>query len=136
MTPKSCRIVGIFVGGCVGVAVAIAATLLVRRLWPAYVRAEPTKAYSVPMLLARLTVGALCMAVAAWVATRVAEDAGTAARWLGGVVFAVSLWDHLVLVWADYPGWYHLVYLSYLVPLAVVSGRLAARRARISRAPR
>lgn len=121
---------GIVVGGGVGVALAIAATLLARRLWPAYVLAEPTKAYTLPMLAARLTVGAGCMASAAWVATRVARDAGTAAWWLGGVVLALSTWEHLGRVWADYPWWYHLVYLSYLVPVAVVSGRVASRRAR------
>lgn len=119
------RILGVVVGLCVGVGLAIAVTFVVRRLWPAYALAEPTKAYSLPMLFARLSVGALCVIGAAWVASRVARDHGTAARWLGGVVFAVSMWDHLVLVWADYPVWYHLVYLSYLIPLAVVSGRLA-----------
>jgi hypothetical protein len=72
------------------------------------------------------------LVAAAWIATRVARDAGTAARWLGGVVLAMSLWDHLVRVWADYPAWYHLVYLSYLLPLAVLSGRVASRRSRVS----
>ncbi|MFY7922397.1 MAG: hypothetical protein ACOVSI_08280 [Gemmatimonas sp.] len=133
-TPR--RIVGIVVGGSVGVALAIAVTFLVRRLWPAYVLAEPTKAYTLPMLLARLTVGACCMASAAWVATRVARDTGTAAWWLGGLVLAISTWEHLARVWADYPWWYHLGYLLYLVPVAVVSGRAAARRMSGHTAPR
>jgi hypothetical protein len=123
------RLVAIIVGAGVGVALAVTATIAVRHLWSAYVIAEPTKAYSLPMLFARLAVGALCMVAAAWASTRVARDAGTAARWLGGVVLAGSLWVHLVRVWADYPAWYHVVYLSYLVPLAAMGGRLASRRA-------
>jgi|APMI01.1.fsa_nt_gi hypothetical protein len=126
------RILAIIVGSGVGVALAITTTMVVRHLWPAYVLAEPTKAYSLAMLCARLAVGAVCLVAAAWVATRVARDTGTAAWWLGGVVLAVSLWDHLVRVWADYPAWYHLVYLSYLLPLAVLSGRVASRRSRVS----
>ncbi len=54
-------------------ALALTATLVVRGLWPAHVFAEPTKAYTLQMLAARLTVAALCMVGAAWVATRVAS---------------------------------------------------------------
>ncbi len=73
LATKPHRFLGILVGGIIGVALALMATLVVRRVWPAYVLAEPTKAYSLQMLAARLTVGALCMVGAAWVATRIAS---------------------------------------------------------------
>ena len=123
------RIFGVLAGCLTAVSLAITFTFMVRRLWPEYVAAEPTKAYSLAMLLARLTVGALCMIGASLVATRIARDRGTAALWLGGLVFALSLPEHLGRVWADYPAWYHVVYLSYLLPVTGLTGRVASRRA-------
>ena len=115
-------------GGVTAVLLAITFTLAVRLLWPAYSAAEPSKEYSFTMLVARLTVGALCVITAALVATRVARDQGTAAWWVGGVALALSLPIHLVRVWADYPPWYHGFYLAYLLPLAVLTGRVISRR--------
>ncbi len=116
------------VAGCAtAVGIAIVAVLVVRRLWPAYAVAEPTKHYSFAMLVARLIVGALCTIGAAVVATRVVRDDGAIAWWLGGLFLAVSLPDHLLVVWPDYPAWYHIVYLAYLVPVAGMTGRLVSR---------
>jgi hypothetical protein len=104
------------------------AVLLARRVWPEYAAAEPTKAYSLVMLISRLSAGALCTACAAVVTTMVARDRGQAAWWLGVLFLAVSLPSHLFQVWADYPAWYHVVYLSYLVPIAGLIGRVARDR--------
>lgn len=97
-----------------------------RAFWPEYAAAEPHKHYTLTMLLARLAVAALCAAVAACGTTAVAGDNGRAAWWLGGLFVVVSLPNHLYpgYVWNDYPAWYHLVYLSYLVPVAGLSARL------------
>ncbi|MEG3143446.1 hypothetical protein U1839_02155 [Sphingomonas sp. RT2P30] len=116
-------------GGATALAIALAATLAARGLWPAYAAAEPHKTYSVVMFVARLAIGALGTGVAAGVATRVAGDAGKAAWWLGGFFLALSLPLHLYVLWADYPAWYHLIYLSYLVPIAGLAGRIMARPA-------
>jgi hypothetical protein len=116
-------VLSVVAGGLTAVAMAIAATMLTRSLWPAYVAAEPTKAYSLAMLIARLAVGACCAAGAAAVTTMVARDRRQVAWWLGACFLLVSLPDHLVYVWADYPAWYHIVYLAYLVPVAGLVGR-------------
>jgi hypothetical protein len=76
------------------------------------------------MLAARLTVGMVCTSGAACVTTIVARDKGTASWWLGGLFLAVSLPIHLYRVWADYPAWYHILYLAYLVPIAGLTGRV------------
>jgi hypothetical protein len=117
----------LFAGCATAVGIAMVAVLIVRQIWPAYAIAEPTKHYSLAMLIARLTVGALSTVGAAIIATRVARDDGAIAWRLGGLFLAVSLPDHLVLVWPDYPGWYHIVYLSYLVPIAGYTGRAVSR---------
>lgn len=121
---------GLLASGLTAVLVAVVATVVVRQAWPAYAVAEPTRAYSLAMLLARLGVGALCTVGAAVVTTRVARDRGQTAWWLGALALALSLPDHLVRVWAAYPVSYHALYLSSLVPIAGCSGRVAARQRR------
>lgn len=111
-------------------AIAGIATLLARRLWPGYAVAEPDKAYDIAMLAGRLAVGALSVTGGAGAATAVARDDGQAALWLGVLALAVSLPIHLVSVWADYPAWYHMLYLGYLVPIAGLVGRRCAAIAR------
>ena len=113
--------------GCVmAVASAGAGGVAARALWPEYAAAEPHKHYTLTMLFARLAVGALSAAVAACGATAVAGDKGRAGWWLGGLFVVISLPGHLYpgYVWNDYPVWYHLVYLSYLVPVTGLTARL------------
>jgi hypothetical protein len=112
------------------VGVAVFATLgnlgfvALTTLWPAYAAADPDKTFSVAMLLSRLTVGALSTAGAACIATIVATENGRVTWWLGWIFLAISLPVHLHFVWSDYPVWYHVVYLSYLMPIAVLTGRI------------
>ena len=121
------RSVGLGAGVCTAVAMAATATMLARTLWPAYAVAEPSRTYSLTMLVLRLLVGALCTVGAAFVATRIARDRGTVAWWLGGLFLAVSAPHHMLQVWAAYPVWYHVIYLAYLVPLAGLTGQRGAR---------
>jgi hypothetical protein len=118
MTTGLRRAAALIAGSVTAVAIGLVATLLARQLWPAYAHAEPTKHYSLAMLITRLLAGALCTAVASYVATRVANDSAVIGWWLGGVFLAVSLPNHVWFVRADYPSWYHFVYLSYLMPVA------------------
>jgi hypothetical protein len=121
------RLVGALVAGCVtALAVAALAFTLLRAAWPAYAAAEPSKAYTLGMLFARLGIAAILTAAAGWVAALVARDAGRAAWILGGLFLLISLPPHLYTVWDDYPAWYHFVYLLSLVPIAGLGGRLAA----------
>lgn len=112
------------IAGCLGaIGIALIAALLARELWPAYAAAEPAKAYTQAMLVARLVVAALCTAGGACLTTAVARDNGLAAWWLGGILLAISVPMHLFRVWADYPIWYHAVYLASLLPVAGLTGR-------------
>lgn len=116
-------VVGLAAGCVTAVVIALAGTVMARSLWPAYAAAEPDKAYSFAMLVSRLLVGAICTIGAACVASIIVRDDGRAACWLGALFLAISLPGHLYHVWADYPAWYHVLYLSYLVPLAALTGR-------------
>jgi hypothetical protein len=116
--------------GC-ATALAIAAVLfsLLRAIWPAYVAAEPDRAYSLGMLFARLSIAAVIMIGAGCAATLVARDDGRTAWWLGALFLLLSLPSHLYTVWDEYPAWYHAVYLLALIPVTGYGGtRFAARK--------
>ena len=126
---RTLRLGAALVAGCATAsAIALTAAFLARNLWPEYAAAEPQKAYTLVMLVSRLTVGAFCAASAGCVTTIIARDNGKAAWWLGGLFLAISLPIHLYRVWAGYPLWYHILYLSYLVPLAGLTGRAISSR--------
>jgi len=82
--------------------------------------AAPTKAYTVTMLLGRLTVAVADSATAGCVAARVGGPQGT--WWLGLLLLACSTPVHLISVWTDYPLWYHLEYLLPLIPVIGLAG--------------
>jgi hypothetical protein len=134
MTTSMRRAAALVAGSVTAVAIGVVAVLLARQLWPAYAAAEPTKQYSSAMLITRLLAGALCTASASFVATRIANDSAVIGWWLGGLFLAVSLPNHVWFVWADYPAWYHLMYLSYLLPVAGFIGSAVYRVRRDGRA--
>ncbi len=127
MTTGVQRAAALVAGSVTAVGVGIVAVLLARQLWPAYAAAEPTKQYSLAMLITRLLAGAVCTAGASFVATRIANDSAVIGWRVGGLFLAVSLPNHVWFVWADYPAWYHLVYLSYLMPVAGFIGSAVSR---------
>lgn len=97
-------------------------------LWPAYAAAFPDRAFTLPMQLARLTVGLVGMIAGGFVASALAGQDQRPALWLGLVGLAGGLWVHLQEpTWSNYPLWYHLLYLSYLIPGPLLGGRLDQR---------
>jgi hypothetical protein len=121
------RVLGALVAGAVvWEAIVILSTLAGRFVWPDYAAVETLRVFTLDMLFSRLMVGAIATvafgAVVAWVAR---GDKGTfrtaLALWL-----AYSVVDHY-FVWDQFPIWYHLLYLAYIVPLAML-GRIFAGR--------
>lgn len=122
-------IAGLIVGILCAVGIARLAFAALQSVWPEYAAAVPDKAYTLAMLWARLGVAALLTLLSAAAATLVAADRRVA--WaLGSLFLVVSLPSHLHFVWADYPVWYHAVYLLSLVPIAWLGGRLVPSRRR------
>ena len=121
---KTIRVIaGLVVGILSAVGIARVAFATLQSVWPEYAAAAPDKAYTLPMLWARLGIAALLTLISAAVATLVAADRRVA--WvLGSLFVVVSLPSHLHYVWADYPAWYHAVYLLSLVPVAWLGGKL------------
>ncbi len=113
-------------GALVWEAIVILSTLAGRLVWPEYSAVEELRVFTLDMLFSRLMVGAIATvafgAVVAWVVRDDKRTFGVVlALWL-----AYSVVDHY-FVWDQFPAWYHLLYLAYIVPLAALGRKLVGR---------
>jgi hypothetical protein len=119
-------------GAACWIAIGLVGLFVLRVGWSAYAAAEPTKAYTLTMLLSRLAVASVGSIASGSLAVMIAKGDRTAACWLGALLFLGSAPVHLpgsfLSVWADYPAWYHAVYLLSLMPLTGLGGCLARAR--------
>jgi hypothetical protein len=107
----------------------IAVSLLNRGLrlaLPGYAGAEPEMTFTLTMMAARLTIGALASLIAG-VITGWLDRPGGRAAWVVGVILLAAFIPGHVALWHVFPVWYHLTFLVSLVPLTVL-GSLAVRR--------
>jgi len=121
-------VAALVLGWATSSAVLIGGFALLRASWPDYALADPDKAYTLTMLFVRLFIFSTMIAATSGVATFVARDRRFA--WIaGGLILALSVPSHLYpgYVWDDYPGWYHIIYLISILPIAVVAGRSVQR---------
>lgn len=96
-----------------------------RASWPAYAAVADAMTFTLPMMIARLTIGAASLLIAAAIAARIAPGAATG--WAIGIVLLVMFVPIHVGIWDRFPIWYHLTFLLTLVPLSLAGSRLASR---------
>jgi hypothetical protein len=101
--------------------------LLVRALISGYAEAERPMQFTLPMLLARLAMGALSSVVAGLACALVARADFLAVKILAGVLVLFFLPVHYSL-WAQFPPWYHAIFLISLAPLVLAGGWVARVR--------
>src|SRR5579871_3904091 len=101
--------IGVLVGFVIWFVVATLGNLLVRALIPSYGAAEVTMAFTLPMLLARLTVGFFSSLVAGLACAYVARQLRKAIYVLALVMLIFFLPVHYKLL-AEFPLWYHVVF--------------------------
>ena len=117
-------VLGVVAGLAVWIAVALGVGLILR-FWPAYVSVAATMAFTLPMLIARLSIGAVATVMAGVVAAFIARRS-MAALITGLLLLVMFIPDHIHL-WPKFPVWYHLTFLISLVPLTYLGGRTMAR---------
>lgn len=126
--PKAAKVVlGVLVGLVVWFVVATVGNFAVRAAIAGYREAEPTLQFTVPMLLARLVLGAVSSVTAGWACAALSRSAPIASPYLAAVLVIVFIPVHYRL-WTQFPLWYHLVFLASLAPLALLGARLVRRR--------
>ena len=100
-------VVGVVAGLALWVAIVIVAGLIMRSSWPAYASVATAMTFSLPMLLARLAIGALATLAAGWVAA-VVVPRSMAVRLMPGVILLVAFIPQHIVLWNTFPVWYHL----------------------------
>lgn len=113
---------------------ALVASLLNRGLRLAlrgYAAAEPEMTFTHGMMAARLVLGALA-SLAAGAATRAVAPSSRRAAWVLGAVLLAAFIPIHVRLWANFPVWYHLVFLGTLGPLVALGASLIRNRSESS----
>src|SRR5262245_63460087 len=110
------KALGVIAGLVVWVVVATVAGLVMRATWPAYAIVADAMTFTLPMMIARLTIGAVATIAGGWVAAMITRRSPLASLLPGIVLLAGFIPQHIML-WQKFPIWYHLTFLLSLVPL-------------------
>ena len=122
------RNIGAVIAGLV--AWAVIATILDRLMrlgWPEYAAAVPVMVYTLPMMLARLIEGAITTVAAGLINRLIVRSPLWPAALQGVVILLLFLPVHYKL-WHNFPVWYHVTFLGYLIPLTLLGAALAPVR--------
>jgi hypothetical protein len=96
-----------------------------------YAAAEPTMRFTLGMMAARLTEGAIASLVAGAIVGWITRGSVRVALVLGGITLAAFIPVHVSL-WNKFPVWYHLTFLLTLVPLVVFGSWLTRGRTTVA----
>jgi len=114
-------VMGVVAGLVAFAAVTAVAGIVMRRAWPDYARVADAMIFSLPMMLARLSIGAVATIVAGWVTAAVAGRS-TFVRLAPGLLLLAAFIPQHIMLWEKFPVWYHLTFLASLIPLTYLGG--------------
>ncbi len=117
----------VIAGAVAWMAVATLCNLALRAAWPAYGAAEPAFTFTLPMLAARLAMGAAATVASGLVVVQVAK-AGRQAAWAMGVLLLALFVPQHIVLFAKFPLWYHAIFLFSLLPLTLAGARLGGMK--------
>jgi len=118
-------ILGVIAGLAVWIAIAGVAGVTMRSAWPDYASVADAMTFTLPMMFARLAIGALATLAAGWVIAVIARRSMLARVTAGLLLVVVFVPQHIIL-WSKFPVWYHLTFLVSLVPLTYLGGEIGA----------
>jgi hypothetical protein len=118
--------IGVVAGFLIWFVAATLGNLLLRTLVSNYSAAELVMAFTLPMLLARLVVGASSSLIAGLACSYVARQSHRAIYVLSLIMVVFFLPVHYKLL-AKFPIWYHVVFLGTLAPLIIIGGAIRRR---------
>jgi hypothetical protein len=120
------NVVGVVAGLVAWLLVAAVLGVVMRNSWPAYAAVAETMSFTLPMMLARLSIGAVATLSAGFVTALVTRS--PVARLIPGVILLIAFVPQHVMLWDKFPIWYHLTFLLSLVPLTYVGSRIVPPR--------
>ena len=122
------KILGAVLGFFAWFVVATVLDRLLRLAWPHYAEVLKAFAFTLGMLIARLVEGVASTLAAGFVTAWVARKHPRTALATGMLLLALFVPTH-VMIWDKFPIWYHVLFLSSLVPLTLLGARLLPVRA-------
>ena len=120
---------GIVAGLVVWMVVVTVAGSIMRAAWPAYASVADAMTFTLPMMMARLSIGAVATLVMGSVTAAISRQSMLATLLSGVVLLLVFIPEHISL-WEKFPVWYHLTFLVSLVPLSYLGGAIVRLRIR------
>jgi hypothetical protein len=117
---------GVVAGLAVWVGVVMAAGAVMRGAWPAYALVADAMTFTLPMMIARLTIGAVATLVMGFTTAMLAHRSIVPSV-LSGVLLLLAFIPQHMMLWEKFPVWYHLTFLASLVPLTVAGATLRTR---------
>ena len=117
------NVIGVVTGLAVWLAIAVVAGLIMRETWLAYANVADAMTFTLPMMIARLSIGALATLAMGFVSACITQS--MVARLIPGVILLIVFIPEHVMLWDKFPIWYHLSFLLSLVPLTYVGNSIA-----------
>lgn len=116
---------GMIVGVIAWGVVATVLNLGLRYGWHDYAAVEKSLHFTLPMMIARLSESGISSIAGGFLASLVGRNRFQSALGAGVILLVLFLPVHYSL-WHLLPIWYHLTFLTSLVVLSVLGGRLAS----------
>lgn len=120
------KIAAVAAGLATWVIVASILDRLLRASWPDYAAALPSMQFTLQMMAARLTEGAIATFAAGYVCGWIAPRAWLFASAQAALLLMMFLPVHYQL-WAKFPVWYHVTFLISLAVLTLLGAAAASR---------
>jgi hypothetical protein len=120
------NIIAVVAGLAVWMIVVTIAGFIIRVSWPAYAGVANAMTFTLPMMIARLSIGALATIAMGSVTAVIARS--VIAKLMPGIVMLVLFIPQHMMLWEKFPVWYHLTFLLCLVPLTWAGAHVAGWR--------
>lgn len=122
-------IAGVATGLAAWIVAATVGNMAFRAAMPGYAGAESAMTFTLPMMFARLLLGAASSVVGGAATAWIVRGDRHGPWILGMVLVAVFIPVHVGL-WDKFPIWYHATFLVSLLPLTLLGASLFARNRR------
>jgi len=119
------NILAVIAGLVVWVIIVMAIGQIMRSSWPAYASVATAMTFTLPMLVARLSISVVATLAAGLVTASIAPRS-TLVRLMPGLLLLVAFIPEHIRLWDKFPVWYHLMFLVSLVPLTYIGGTLGS----------
>ena len=114
-------VLGILVGLVAYMIIGSLGLSLLSIIWADHAISSKDKSFTFAMLLSRLLIAIFASIVAGIGATKISNDNGKSAWFVGAIIFCIAAYIHFFMVWSDYPVWYHFAYLLPIIPIIGLS---------------